>query len=123
MSLTRRSAIMGKPPALPSCILRRKARPERGFLALCQTAGKLEIKPPTARQRSRHNARSSQPELGPVALLVFLARSARTCIVAAHFFSPTHNLLHSLGFPTARHARLFQFSALLSLEGFLKIIH
>src|SRR5262252_2431043 len=46
MSLTRRSAIMGKPPALPPYILRRKARPERGFLASCQTAGTLEVKSP-----------------------------------------------------------------------------
>src|SRR5437763_14666227 len=104
MSLTRRSAIMGN---LLHCLFLFYDRWQ-------EVAGVLF-------NRWRHPARSCL--LRSVALLVFLARSARARIVAPHLVSAPHDLLHSLGLATARHARLFQFAPFFALEGFFQVIH
>src|SRR5690242_4643380 len=102
MSRTRRSAIMGRPPALSVSILRLLTSCSDFH---CRVIAKTVL------------------SLRPVALLVFLPRSTRAWIVAAHFVGTAHHLLHGLRFPAPGHARRLELAALLPLEGFLQIVN
>ena len=60
--------------------------------------------------------------LGPVALFILFARSARAWVVAADFIGAANDLLDGLLLAAPGHAGLFQFAALLALESFLQIV-
>lgn len=62
------------------------------------------------------------PTLGSVALLVFLAGAAGAWVIAPDFFGAAHHLLHGFLLAAAGHAGLFEFAALLPLEGFFEIV-
>src|SRR5258705_13642319 len=102
---------MGKPPALPGSILRRFGKRWRKS----GSAGGLSGAGSGLQDSNLCSDGRPLPSIGndmglawrilrAVALLVFLARPARTRIVAANFIRPTHHLLHSLLFAAAGHA-------------------
>ena len=57
-----------------------------------------------------------------MALLKFLARTARTGIVAAHLFLTANHLLHRLHVSSPSHARLFQFATLAAHKSLFQIV-